>query len=107
MDRIGRLDRGLLALLDRTGGLQRQSWFAFSVRESDADLARLQQLLNRSYATSGHHLLSIHTPARRLDARQVTERLMGMCLLALATVTGDGRPIIGPVDRSPRDGCQV
>jgi nitroimidazol reductase NimA-like FMN-containing flavoprotein (pyridoxamine 5'-phosphate oxidase superfamily) len=29
---------------------------------------------------------------------QVSERLTGMVLLALATVTADGRPIVGPVD---------
>ena len=35
---------------------------------------------------------------RRLSAGQVAERLDGMCLLALATVTRDCRPIVGPVD---------
>jgi pyridoxamine 5'-phosphate oxidase-like protein len=68
------------------------------VRESSADLNALQELLDRSYATAGPHLLRIHTPERRLDARQVSERLTGMCLLALATVTADGRPVVGPVD---------
>ncbi len=33
-----------------------------------------------------------------MRAEQVVERLSGMCLLALATVTADGRPIVGPVD---------
>jgi len=68
------------------------------VHESDADIAALDELLRRSYATAGAHLLSIHTPERRLSADQVAARLTGMCLLALATVTGDGRPIVGPVD---------
>ena len=40
----------------------------------------------------------IITPERRLSAEQVAERLQGMCLLALATATADGRPIVGPVD---------
>ena len=40
----------------------------------------------------------IHTPERRLSAEQVVERLTGMCLLTLATVTADCRPIVGPVD---------
>lgn len=66
--------------------------------ETDADIAALQRLLDRSYAAAGAHLLGIHTPERRLDAKQVVERLTGMCLLALATVTADGRPIVGPVD---------
>lgn len=30
---------------------------------------------------------------------EVLQRLQGMCLLALATVTADGRPVVGPVDR--------
>jgi uncharacterized pyridoxamine 5'-phosphate oxidase family protein len=68
------------------------------MHETPADLARLQELIDRSYASGGAHLLSIHTPERRLSAEQVAERLQGMCLLALATVTADGRPIVGPVD---------
>lgn len=68
------------------------------MHESPADVAALQALLDRSYATAGAHLLSIHTPERRLGAPQVCERLTGMCLLSLATVTADGRPIVGPVD---------
>ncbi len=57
-------------------------------------LAQLQQLLDRSYAAAGPYLLSIHNPERRLDARQVADRLVGMRLLVLATVTADGRPIV-------------
>ena len=68
------------------------------MRESPADLEDLQELLDRSYAGAGPHLLRIHTPERRLNAQQVAERLTGMCLLSLATVTADGRPIVGPVD---------
>lgn len=68
------------------------------MHESPADIAALQELLDRSYAAAGPHLLRIHTPERRLGAEQVVERLTGMCLLALATVTADGRPIVGPVD---------
>jgi uncharacterized pyridoxamine 5'-phosphate oxidase family protein len=68
------------------------------VHESDADLAALQELIDRSYAAAGAHLLSIHTPDRRLSAELVVGRLSGMCLLALATVTADARPLVGPVD---------
>jgi nitroimidazol reductase NimA-like FMN-containing flavoprotein (pyridoxamine 5'-phosphate oxidase superfamily) len=68
------------------------------MHETQADLAALQALLDRSYAGAGAHLLSIHTPDRRLDAAQIAGRLDGMCLLVLATVTADGRPIGGPVD---------
>ena len=68
------------------------------MHETAADLAALQALLDRSYETSGEHLRRIITPDRRLTAEQVAERLTGMCLLALATATADGRPIVGPVD---------
>ncbi len=68
------------------------------MHETAEDLAALQELIDRSYATAGEHLLRIHTPERRLTAEQVAERLTGMTLLALATVTADGRPIVGPVD---------
>ena len=68
------------------------------MHETAADIARLQALIDGSYAAAGPHLLSIHTPERRLSAEQVAERLQGMCLLALAPVTADGRPVVGPVD---------
>jgi nitroimidazol reductase NimA-like FMN-containing flavoprotein (pyridoxamine 5'-phosphate oxidase superfamily) len=68
------------------------------MHETPADLAALQALLDASYASAGEHLLRIHTPERRLTAEQVAERLPGMRLLALATTTADGRPIVGPVD---------
>jgi hypothetical protein len=68
------------------------------MHETPADIATLQELLDSSYATGGAHLLRIHTPDRRLTAEQIAERLTGMCLLTLATVTADGRPIAGPVD---------
>jgi Pyridoxamine 5'-phosphate oxidase len=68
------------------------------VHETAGDIVALQELLDRSYQGAGSHLLSIHTPERRLTAERVAERLTGMRLLALATVTADGRPIVGPVD---------
>jgi hypothetical protein len=68
------------------------------VHETADDLAALQDLLDRSYARAGEHLLRIHDPERRLGAEPLAERLTGMCLLSLATVTADGRPIAGPVD---------
>ena len=68
------------------------------MQETAEDLAQLQELIDRSYAAAGSHLLRIHTPERRLSAEQVAERLTGMRLLALATATADGRPIVGPVD---------
>jgi uncharacterized pyridoxamine 5'-phosphate oxidase family protein len=72
--------------------------FNGGVHETAEDLEALQALLDRSFGSAGAHLLRIVTPERRLTAEQVAERLTGMCLLALATVTADGRPIVGPVD---------
>jgi uncharacterized pyridoxamine 5'-phosphate oxidase family protein len=68
------------------------------MHETPEDLRALQELLDRSYASAGRHLRSITTPERRVDAEGLVERLNGMCLLVLATVTADGRPIAGPVD---------
>jgi len=66
--------------------------------ETPEELDRLQQLLDRSMDGAGPHLREIIEPERRLDARQLTEQLEGMCLLVLATVTADGRPLTAPVD---------
>jgi len=68
------------------------------LHESPAEVAALQRLLDASYERAGPHLLRIHTPDRRATAEQLVERLRGMCLLVLATVTADCRPIAGPVD---------
>ena len=68
------------------------------MHETAEDLQALQALIDRSYGDAGPHLLRIHTPERRLTAEQVAERLQGMSLLALATVSSAGRPVVGPVD---------
>lgn len=68
------------------------------MHETPSDLAALQRLLDDSMAAAGTHLTSIITPSRRLTAEEVSGRLLGMSLLALATVTADGRPLVGPVD---------
>lgn len=68
------------------------------MHETADDLAALQRLLDRSAASGGPHLSSVLTPEHRLDAASLAARLPGMRLLALATVTADGRPIVGPVD---------
>ena len=60
------------------------------MHETPIDIDSLDQLLERSYEDAGSHLKSIITPQRRLDAVEVVKRLVGMRLLALATVTADG-----------------
>ncbi len=66
--------------------------------ETPQELERLQTLLDASMASAGPHLRGIISDERRLGARELTERLRGMRLLVLATVTADGRPLAGPVD---------
>ncbi len=66
--------------------------------ETREDLDLLQRLLDESWESAGEHLKAVITPERRLTADQLSERLTGMCLLTLATVTSDGRPIAAPVD---------
>ncbi len=68
------------------------------MHETPDDLERLQELLDRSYAMAGVHAREVITPERRLGAEALVGRLVGMCLLTVATVTKDGRPITGPVD---------
>jgi nitroimidazol reductase NimA-like FMN-containing flavoprotein (pyridoxamine 5'-phosphate oxidase superfamily) len=68
------------------------------MRETAEDLAALQRLLDLSYERAGGHLVGIHSPQRRLRAEPLCELLSGMCLLSLATVTADCRPLAGPVD---------
>lgn len=66
--------------------------------ETRDDIAAIDALLERSFSAAGSHLLDIVRPERRLDGRQVSEQLTGICLLVVATVTADHRPIVGPVD---------
>lgn len=68
------------------------------MHETAEDLVALQELLDRTYELGGAHLREVITPDRRVRAADLVERLAGMCLLALATVTADGRPLVGPVD---------
>ena len=66
--------------------------------ETPDDVARLQQLLDRSAAGAGPHLRGIITDERRLSAERVCQILQGLRLLVVATVTADGEPLAGPVD---------
>ena len=66
--------------------------------ETGEDMTALQDVLDRSMEEAGPHLLEVLTPERTLDAENLCARLTGMRLLALATVTSDNRPLVGPVD---------
>jgi len=73
-------------------------WSNRPVLETAEEIDRLQRLLDRSAAGAGAHLRGIISDDRRLNAVQACERLRGMLLLVVATVTADGRPLAGPVD---------
>jgi hypothetical protein len=68
------------------------------VYETPAELKLLQDILDASAAGAGPHLSGIISPERRVSAAALADRLTGMRLLVLATVTADGRPLVGPVD---------
>jgi uncharacterized pyridoxamine 5'-phosphate oxidase family protein len=68
------------------------------VLETPQELDHLQALLDRSAAGAGPHLRGIITGSHRLSADGVCERLRGMRVIVVATVTADGRPLAGPVD---------
>jgi len=67
------------------------------VRETAAELDDLQALLDASLSRSTSHLRSIIV-GRTLTAEQLTQVLVGMCTLALSTVTAKGEPRISGVD---------
>ena len=69
-----------------------------SVHETAAELAELQNLLDRSYARSGEHLRRIWGEQHRLDAPELSDELPGVQVLDLATVTPRGEPRVAPVD---------
>jgi hypothetical protein len=66
--------------------------------ESEEDVRRLQELLDRTLARANPHLASIVTPERRLTARQVVRYLQGTKHVAFATVNERGEPRVSPLD---------
>ncbi|GAA4159524.1 hypothetical protein GCM10022286_14080 [Gryllotalpicola daejeonensis] len=66
--------------------------------ETPDEVAALQTLLDRSIASAGPHLREIFTDDVLMSASEVIERMPGMQLLTVATVSRDGRPIAGAVD---------
>jgi hypothetical protein len=68
------------------------------MRETAADLATLQQLLDRSFDRASDHLKSIMEPQRRLSAERLVVELPSPAVLNIATVTAKGEPRISAVD---------
>lgn len=73
-------------------------WLNLVMQENPEDLMRLEQLLADSYERAGPHLKSIVTGDRMVGAEELVSRLVGMCLLVVATTTASGRPMTGAVD---------
>ena len=68
------------------------------MKESEADLHSLQQLLDDSHARSGEHLTGIINADRTLRASEIAGLMTGMRVLAVSTVTAHGEPRISGVD---------
>jgi uncharacterized pyridoxamine 5'-phosphate oxidase family protein len=68
------------------------------VFETPDEIDQLQALLDESARRAGSHLREVITDDRRVDAVDLCRELQGMRLLVVATVTADGRPLVGPVD---------
>jgi hypothetical protein len=68
------------------------------VRESPADLQRLQSLLDDSIARASPFLRSsFEMPSHSLSAAQLAGVLSGSLTVALATVTARGEPRVAPI----------
>ena len=68
------------------------------MHETPDDLRTLQQLLDTSHAAMGEHMREIFTEDRRLSAEALAQRLTGVCVLDLGTVSAAGEPRVAPVD---------
>lgn len=66
--------------------------------ETREELDWMQALLDRSFGEAGGHLVSIMTPDKRLNARQIARYLQGTKHIALATVSSRHEPRVSPVD---------
>jgi Pyridoxamine 5'-phosphate oxidase len=78
------------------------------MNESEAELDRLQELLDASLAKATEHLRSIIKPGERtLTARQLVTVITGMCTLSIATVTSAGEPRVSGIDGHFLNGAWV
>jgi hypothetical protein len=68
------------------------------LRETAADIAWLQDLIDASHARAGAHLRSIFDDELRVAAADLPSRLAGVQVLHLATVTATCEPRVAPVD---------
>jgi hypothetical protein len=66
--------------------------------ETDAEIGKLQALLDAHMATANPHMTGIVTLQRRMTARQLVSYLTGTRHVAFATVTSRGEPRVSPLD---------
>ncbi|MFC0625740.1 pyridoxamine 5'-phosphate oxidase family protein [Kribbella deserti] len=66
--------------------------------ETEAEVAALQELLDRSHGSSTGHLRNIINDERMLSAKDLVALLTGMKVLSVATVTAKGEPRISALD---------
>lgn len=68
------------------------------MRETKAELASLQALLDRSFAGSGKHLREAFQQSKRPSADQLVAALPDIFEMHLAVVTQAGAPLSAPID---------
>ena len=68
------------------------------MQETDADIDRLQRVLDDSTERSGVHLQSAFSQETRPSAQQLAAALPGIFEMHLAVVTPDGSPLVAPID---------
>jgi uncharacterized Zn-binding protein involved in type VI secretion len=69
------------------------------VRETAAELAELQALIDRSLARTRPHMRAIIHPGKySLNAKQVVKLLDGMKTVAVAAPAPNGDPLVAPMD---------
>lgn len=68
------------------------------MKETEAELAQLQQVLDRSHTGASSHLRSIIDDNRTLSAREIADLMTGMRVVSFATVTSSGEPRVSALD---------
>lgn len=68
------------------------------MRETESEIADLQQLLDASHGAATSHLRDIINDRTRLTAAELATLLTGMKVLSVATVTASGEPRISALD---------
>ena len=68
------------------------------MHETQADLERLERLLDESWDGAGEHLKNLFSEDLRVPAADLPALVPGVQVLVLATVTAKGEPRAAPVD---------